>query len=233
MTKNQIKPVRPIRTGGSICPAYAGAKAKPFFYGASMIALQANRSPGNAAAIKQIRNITNNLRFYNQVCIRVSLYHSANAHVNTSALRGHLPDVKSFAANLIDGALRQELDRETAVMARGENVAANQRRRRVLGNYLLSKPYRTIKNFYGTSMQKLSSFPAEASRESNAFHSDIIHERTDKTVYTQTQTQIERVTAPPSYSASISNGDLNRIVTQAAKQVERKMRTERERNGKW
>lgn len=232
--KDTIKTARRIKTAGFIRPACAGTKVLPFFYGARMVTLSANCGAASETVSKRFKNVTNNLRFYNQVIVKLSLNQSVKAYGNAAAFHGHAPDVRTFTQNLIDRELRREMDSEIAIMARGENIAANQRRQRMLGKYLLSKPYCVIKNFYGVQMQKLSSdIPAGVRQEDNVFYSDIVHERVDKTIYSPAQTQIERVDVPHTPLAAISGADMNRIATQAARQVEKKMRTERERNGKW
>lgn len=210
---------------------HAVRQPNPFrkgFWGVSMAPLLRS-SMARPVEHKIITNVTNHLRVVNHILFHMRFHTEKPGMVPFRQQKQGL----QFVQNTIDQFLREQLDRELLLMERGENIAANQRRRAVLRRALEQKPARIIRNFYGVQMRILAGESPSAQQE--GFHPDIIreeHTRTTQTVYEhhyqqsvpqQRQLSQGRVTAP----------DIRRVADQVIRQLDQRMKLQRDRNGIW
>lgn len=204
-----------------------GARLCRGFFPPPMVLLKSGGAPSRGVH-KSITNITNHLRLVNNILLRISLPKT----VMKSAL---LPGGKRTAmlvSETVDSALRMQLDRELLLMERGENIAANQRRRVMLQKNLETKPVRVVERFYSAQMRILANSPAGA-QEPPGFSGDIIHEqniRNNRTVYEQ---HTEQVVQGRAEASPASAREVQRIADQVIRQLDRRMKLQRDRNGIW
>lgn len=208
----------------------AACQPSPFrkgFRGVPMEALL-RASGSRPVEHKVITNVTNHLRVVNHI-----LFHM-RFHAEKPA-RGLFYQQKQglqFVQNTIDQFLREQLDRELLLMERGENIAANQRRRAVLRRALEQKPARIIRNFYGVQMRILAGESPSAGQD--GFQPDIIREEHTRT----TQTVYEHHYQQPVPDQQVSQGriaapDIRRVADQVIRQLDQRMKLQRDRNGIW
>lgn len=197
------------------------------FFPPPMVLLKSGRAP-SWAGHKSITNITNHLRLVNNILLRISLPKT----VMKSALLPGGERTAMLVSETVDNALRTQLDRELLLMERGENIAANQRRRAMLQKTLETRPVRVVERFYSAQMRVLANSPAGA-KESSGFSGDIIHEqniRNNRTVYEQ---HTEQVIQGRSEASPTSAQEVQRIADQVMRQLDRRMKLQRDRNGIW
>lgn len=178
---------------------------------------------------KVITNVTNHLRVVNHILFHMRIHTEKPSLVPFQQQKQGV----RFVQNTVDQLLREQLDRELLLMERGENIAANQRRRAVLRRALEQKPARIIRHFYGVQMRILAG--ESPSVQQDGFQPDIIreeHTRTTQTVYehhyqqtapVQQQLPQGRITAP----------DIRRVADQVIRQLDQRMKLQRDRNGIW
>lgn len=220
-----LPPPKPHRV--PLLRALPGARLCRGFYPAPMVLLKSTGAPSRAAH-KSITNITNNLRLVNNILLRISL-------PNTVMKSVLLPGGKRTAMlvfETVDSALRMQLDRELLLMERGENVAANQRRRVMLQKTLETKPVRVVERFYSAQMRILANSPAGA-QEPPGFSGDIIHEQNIKNSRTVYEQHTEQVVQGRPEDSPASAREVQRIADQVIRQLDRRMKLQRDRNGIW
>ncbi len=181
-----------------------------------------------AAGVKY--HTVNHLHLVNHIRLRVSL-HPPAVQRHTAFWGGGRKAVSRFAGELIDRQLRDELDQQLALMRRGENIGQNQRRRAMLGNYLLAQPYRVIRAFYGVQMRALASENGAGLSGRDGFQQEIIREVHTRQTHTVHEQKREQVLVEPSGSGQVSAENARRIADQVLERVERKLRLDRERMG--
>ncbi len=198
------------------------------FWGVSMDIL-AKTSERRHMEHKVITNVTNHLRVVNHILFHIHFYKEKPEQVPFHQQKQGL----QFVQNTMDQFLREQLDRELLLMERGENIAANQRRRAVLRRALEQKPARIIRNFYGVQMRILAGEPSSAQRE--GFQPDMIreeHTRTTHTVYEHHYQQF--VPEQRQFSQSqVTVPDIRRVADQVIRQLDKRMKLQRDRNGIW
>lgn len=174
-----------------------------------------------------------NVHTVNNILLRVSFFPAgAPGGTHRPVLPAGAGTVRAFAGAFLDCLLRREIERQIALMKRGENIGENQLRRRSLGRYLAAGHYRVLRRFYSVQLlhyAKAACFPQE---EPFPFQTDIITERrtqiTKNTYEQHNSTQILRPGGEAEETRSASA-----IADQVFQRVQRKMRLDRERSGRF
>lgn len=185
---------------------------------------------GGRGEMRCLTNITNNLRLVSHVLLRVQINGGqkvSNAAIYPAATRALL------VTEAVDEALRVQLERELALMERGENVAANQRRRQMLRRTLEARPAKVIRNFYAVQMHTLATSATPPASEGEGFQSDILHERTETKNRTVYERRTEQVVQTVPGASPAGEREVQRIADQVLKQLDRRMKLRQDRNGIW
>lgn len=175
-----------------------------------------------------VTNITNHLRLVNHLLVRVRLVGAGGAGPAAAPVW----KTAGVVSAVLDATLREQLERELALMERGENIGANQRRRAMLRRTLETKPARIVRNFYAVQMRTLTQNSSAARTTEEDFYSDIVHERThtsDRYYEQHTERVIERA----SKASPAGEQEVQRIADQVMRQLDKRMKLQRDRNGIW
>lgn len=216
-----VSPPRPLigmQTGGFPAGFYPARRAHRL--------AENKRMP--AAGIKY--HTVNHLRLVNNIQLRIFL-HPPAVRRHAAFWNDGRQTVSRFAGELIDRQLRDEMDQQLALMRRGENIGQNQRRRSMLGTYLLAQPYRVIRGFCGVQMRALASENGAGPSGKDGFQQEIIREVRTHHTHTVHEQKRERIQVEPSGSDRVSAESARRIADQVLERVERKLRLDRERSG--
>lgn len=168
----------------------------------------------------------------NQILMRISLFSGAGQRTPFLSASENRQTLSSYANTLLDMALREQLEQELLLMKRGENLNPNRRRRDVIRRYLAAEPYRVIRGFYTAQMNLISGGTEGAGASPTPFYQDIIHQKQTSithTSYEQHNTAIIQQDAkePSNQKAA------QQLADQVFRRVERKLRMERERLGRF
>lgn len=220
-----------LRTGTLLCTGSLRRRQRAGFYCAPMLlrGRAASRTAGGGTQI--INHVQNSLRISNNIAMQVTLWGGAAQRSRTPL---SVPALRTdFVNQTLDEVLRAQLTRELEVMERGENVATNQRRRRMLRRTLEQKPARTVQRFYGAQMRLLASGASGTAKPQEGFFGDIVRERTIKKIetvrtHTSAQTVVVHQDAPLTDAKM-----LNRLTEQVAQRLEQRARRGRDTTGIW
>lgn len=175
-----------------------------------------------------VTNITNHLRLVNHLLVHVRI--AGGAHV-AGAAAAPVWKTAGVVSAVLDAVLREQLERELALMERGENIGANQRRRAMLRRTLETKPSRIVRNFYAVQMRTLTR-DSSATEKTEEFYSDIVHERV-QTNHRYYEQRTERVIESAPKAAPVGEQEVHRIADQVMRQLDKRMKLQRDRNGVW
>lgn len=231
MTARLLPTVPALRTTGRLLRPWEGASQARGFGGARRTLLR-----DGSAARAPIRRVTvtNSIRLASQVCVRVTLLTTGSGPAPPPGGGARAGALRDFAQQAIDAALREAIDQELAVMERGENVAANQRRMALMTGWLRQKPTRTVERFYAARM--LAMPPGAPVRTAGArdFSSDIAVERPVRVERRVVERHSEKIVErTPAASPGVSADSAGRVADIVVERLERKMRNDRERRGVW
>lgn len=144
-----------------------------------------------------------------------------------------LQPIAALASETLDQALREQLERELALLERGENIAPNQRRKRMLQKQLGRKPAAVIRRFYSAQMQVLAPAASETPAEEPGFFPDIIQEKIKEVREFHTEQLLPLPADSRLEPDGISPRQTDRIAEQVFRKLEQKLKIQKHRNGLW